>query len=225
MVYYPLVQRLARRSAARLPPGVEVDDLVSAGVIGLIEALERFDASRGVPFEVIARYRIQGAIIDALRASDWVPRAVRRRGKVLDHARNTLQARHGRPPTLEELAEQMETTTEVVHGMVTDASAKAPVSLETPAVVDGEAPGDVVTDGDNPERRVALEQLRRSTTAATAALPPREKLAIDMFYFQDRSLKEIAAVLSVSESRVSQLCAQGVRRLRLLLDPEPPEKA
>lgn len=221
VAYYPLVQRIARRLTARLPPGIEVDDLVSAGVIGLIEALARFDPARGVPFEVSARYRIQGAMLDALRATDWVPRAVRLRGKVLEHARRTLIARLGRAPSPVELAEHLETTVEVVHALLVDADARQPISFETAGSADGDAPCDRATDGEDPERRCVAEQLRRSTFEATSALPPRERLAIDLFYFQDRPLKEIAAILQVTDSRVSQLCRQGIDRLRGLLDPPP----
>lgn len=219
VAYYPLVQRIARRAAARLPPGVEVDDLVSAGVIGLIEALGRYDPSRGVPFEVAARYRVQGAILDALRATDWVPRVVRTRGKAVERARSALTSRLGRPPTAAELAARLETSVETVHGYLADAAAQQPLSFDSHAAGDGVAPIDRVAGPDDPERSTELAQQRRSTAAATQALPERERRAIEMFYFEGQPLKVIAAELGITPSRVTQLCQQGIGRLQRLLDP------
>jgi RNA polymerase sigma factor for flagellar operon FliA len=220
VAYYPMVQRIARRTRARLPAGVDVDELVSVGVVGLIEAVERYDPARGIPFEAYAKHRVQGAILDSLRASDWVPRAVRLRGRALESARRALTDALGRSPTVDELAAKLETTPEIVLSLMKDAAAQQPVALEGNGESDSSAPIDRLSaEGEDPERVYARKQLHRSTAAATAMLPEREKTAIELFYFQERSLKEIGLILGVSESRVSQLCSQGIRRLRELLDP------
>jgi RNA polymerase sigma factor FliA len=219
--YYPLVQRIARRMAARLPSGIDVDELVSPGVIGLIEAVERYDPSRGIAFEPYAKHRIQGAILDALRAMDWVPRAVRQRGTQLEETRRTLTRQLGRPPTAREIADRLGVEVGVVHALIEDAAAQAPVSLDAPSEPGESLPVERVAGGEDPESTFARDEQRHAATMATAGLPERERLAIEMFYFEDRSLKEIAAVLGVTDSRVSQLCAQGIKRLRLVLDPPP----
>jgi RNA polymerase sigma factor for flagellar operon FliA len=218
VAYYPLVQRIARRTWSRLPRGVDQDELVSAGVIGLIEAVERYDPARGIAFDLYAKHRIQGAILDALRATDWVPRAVRIRASGLENARKSLTSELGRAPNVAELADKLETPVEAVHALLVDADAQQPVSLDAPSEPDGPAPVDRLANGDDPEREYVAAEQRRSTAVATSQLPERERIAIERFYFQERSLKEIGAELGVSESRVSQLCSQAIKRLRSMLD-------
>nr|MBA2319549.1 sigma-70 family RNA polymerase sigma factor [Deltaproteobacteria bacterium] len=137
--YYPLVQRIARRMAARLPSGIDTDELVSAGVIGLVEAVERFDPARGIAFEPYAKHRIQGAILDALRALDWVPRTVRQRANTLEEARRSLTRELGRAPVPREVARYLEIPVEDVHRLLEDASAQQPLSLDAP-----EGPGEPI---------------------------------------------------------------------------------
>jgi RNA polymerase sigma factor for flagellar operon FliA len=217
---YPLVQRIARRIRSRLPQGIALDELVSTGVIGLIEAVERYDPARGIPFEAFAKHRIQGAILDSLRASDWISRSARQRVAQVEDARRALAIDLRRPPTAAEVAAQLGTTVAFVLAAADDAGAQGPVSFETPSAEGEVAPIDVAAGGVDPEEDFADHEQRARTAAAREALPERERTAIEMFYFQDRSLKEIGAVLGVSESRVSQLCAQGIRRMRTALQPE-----
>ncbi len=217
---YPLVQRIARRVHARLPQAIALDELVSTGVIGLIEAVERYDPARGIAFEAFAKHRIHGAILDSLRATDWVPRTARRQAAVVEEARRNLTQHLKRPPTQTELALRLETTVERIHTVVSDAAAKAPLSFETPAA-DGEAaPIDSASGVDDPEQALADSEQRDQTLRMREALPERERIAIELFYFNDKSLREIGVVLGVSESRVSQLCSQGIRRMRTALQTE-----
>ncbi|MCA9488351.1 MAG: FliA/WhiG family RNA polymerase sigma factor [Myxococcales bacterium] len=213
--HYPLACAIARRTHARLPKGVDVDDLIGTAVMGLIEAVERYDPARGVCFRSYAKHRIQGAILDSLRAADWVPRAVRRRANALDQARAHLSDRLGRAPTLGEIADHLGTDVESTHALMANADTRPLLSLDAPIDDESGAPlADLVADEGTPEESAQRAELRRVTVSAIERLPEREKVAIVLFYFHELSLKEVGTVLGVSESRACQLNAQGIQRLR-----------
>ncbi|MCB9684808.1 MAG: FliA/WhiG family RNA polymerase sigma factor [Alphaproteobacteria bacterium] len=213
--HYPLACAIARRTHARLPKGVDLDDLIGTAVMGLIEAVERYDPSRGVCFRSYAKHRIQGSILDSLRATDWVPRAVRRRAQALEQARSSLSERLGRAPTLAELAEHLGTDTDGAHAFVANSDTRPLLSLDAPTDDGTGAPlADLVAADGTPEERAERAELRRITLSAIERLPEREKVSIVLFYFHELSLKEVGEVLGVTESRACQLNGQGIVRLR-----------
>lgn len=217
--HYPLARAIARRTHARLPKGVDLDDLVSVAVIGLMEAVARFDPRRGVSFKSFAKHRIQGAILDALRANDWVPRSVRRRVEEVESTAARLREELGRLPSATEIAERLEMDVGSVQS-ARDADMRPILSLDVAVSEDGESTlADAVASPDRPDQLAEESQLRGAMVDAVGRLPERERAAIVLFYFRELSLKEIGAVLGVSESRACQLCGQGAKRLRAALAP------
>jgi RNA polymerase sigma factor for flagellar operon FliA len=218
VAYYPLARAIAKRTHSRLPKGVDLDDLVSTAVMGLIEAVERYDAARGVAFESYAKHRIQGAILDSLRATDWVPRAVRRRAELVESARRTLREELGRVPTVSELAARLDLKVDEIHDLVQNTDTRPLLSLDVPVDEEGGTPlCDLVPDDHTPDLGVEAQQLRHQALTAIEDLPEREKIALVLFYFHELSLKEVGTVLGVSESRACQLNAQAIKRLQARL--------
>ena len=217
--YYPLARTIAKRTHSRLPKGIDLDDLVSTAVIGLIEAVERFDANRGVAFKSYAKHRIQGAILDSLRATDWVPRAVRRRAELVDSANKSLRDSLGRAPTISELSAHLGMSIEETHDLVNNTDTRPLLSLDVPVDDEAGTPlADLVPDNEvMPDRWFEARQLRQRAIDAIDELPERERIAIHLFYFQELSLKEVGSVLGVSESRACQLNTQGIKRLQARL--------
>lgn len=213
---YPLVRSIATRMVRRFPSHIEVDDLINIGTLGLIEALDRYDPSRGVPFRAYAEMRIRGAIVDALRQADWVPRSVRRRAFRLDDARITLKKRLGRDPTLPELAEALEISVDELRNMQKNAQIHQLDSLDKPLSQDGDATlADTVSSEDiDVDDRWILAETTESVHQAMLRLPEREQQVVMMYYLNGQQLAEIGQVLGVSESRVCQLRGQAVRRLQ-----------
>ena len=213
--YYPLACAIAKRTHARLPKGIDLDDLVSTAVMGLIDAADRFDPSRGFAFKSYAKHRIQGAILDSLRANDWVPRAVRRRADRIDHARAALRERLDRAPTSAELAGHLGLDVEEVHSMLRDSDTRPLLSLDAPIDNDTETTlVDLICADETPDRSYEENEARKTAVEAISQLPERERVALVLFYFHELSLKEVGTVLSVSESRACQLCGQAIKRLR-----------
>ena len=217
--HMPLAAAIAARIHRRLPPGVALDDLKSTAVLGLMEAVQRYDATRAVEFRTFAKHRITGAVLDALRASDWVPRSVRGRVDLVERARARLREEFGRPPTRHEVAGFLQVSIEDLEDIVRRSEVRVVLSLDAPLDDEGRATlGDTVA-GDDGDLLCDLEdaELRQATVEAIAALPDRERTAVVLFYVRGLSLKEAGEVMGVSDSRVCQICAQGVRRLRLRL--------
>jgi RNA polymerase sigma factor for flagellar operon FliA len=218
--HYPLARTVARRMHQRLPPGIDLDELVSVAVIGLMEACSRFDPSRGVAFRTFAKSRMHGAIIDALRSGDWVPRSVRRRLGMVDSASARLRDELGREPTTHEVAARLEIGVERVRA-ARDADTRPMVSLDAPADDDdgGALLDHVAADDERADAALERRQVQALAIAALADLPPRERTALELFYLQGVPLKQIGASLGVTESRACQLCRQGARRVRSALEP------
>jgi len=224
--YLPLVRYNGERIWSRLPEGVELDDLISAGVFGLMDAIDSFDLSRGVKFETYCVPRIRGAMLDELRTMDWVPRLVRSKASKLNEATKTLEARLGRPPTEVELAEQLEISVPELEKMIVDANAGNLISLnkkwyETDSYKDV-SEIDILADkkGEDPTRRIQKNDLMR---LVTKGLNRNERLIIILYYYEELTMKEIGATLDLSESRVSQMHSSIVQRLQSQLGRRRPE--
>ena len=218
--YLPLVKYNAERIWARLPEGVELDDLISAGVFGLMDALNAFDVERGVKFETYCVPRIRGAMLDELRGMDWVPRLVRSRASKLDEARKSLEAGLGRPPTPEEMADKLGVDMEEYDKIAADANAVGLVSLnkkwyETDGYKDVREI-DILEDkkGEDPTGRMQKRDLMR---LVTKGLNRNERLIVILYYYEEMTMKEIGLTLNLSESRVSQMHSSIVSRLKGLL--------
>lgn len=224
--YLPLVKYNGERIWSRLPDGVELDDLISAGVFGLIDAINAFDLDRGVKFETYCVPRIRGAMLDELRSMDWVPRLVRSKASKLNAAVKQMETKLGRSPTEVELAEHMEMTVPELEKMIQDANAVGLISLnkkwyETDSYKDVREI-DILEDkkGEDPTKRVQKSDLMR---LVTKGLNRNERLIIILYYYEELTMKEIGATLDLSESRVSQMHSAIVSRLQGQLGRRRPE--
>jgi RNA polymerase sigma factor for flagellar operon FliA len=214
--YAPLVRRMAHHLAAKLPSSVQIDDLVQSGLIGLMDAATRFEASQGNQFETYAVQRIRGAMLDELRQNDWLPRSLRKSLRQIENAINKLEQRHGRAPSEGELAQEMGLPLGDYQTMLQDAKGYQLIHF-----------GDFANDDEddylerhlpdnraNPLERIQDERFRAALVKAIEALPEREKLLMGLYYEQDMNFREIAEIMEVSESRICQLHSQAVARLR-----------
>ena len=225
-IYLPLVKYNGERIWARLPEGVELDDLISAGVFGLMDAIDAFDLSRGVKFETYCVPRIRGAMLDELRTMDWVPRLVRSKASKLNEAMKNLEARLGRQPNENELATELQISVPELEKMILDANAVNLISLnkkwyETDSYKDVREI-DILEDkkGEDPTRRIQKNDLMR---LVTKGLNRNERLIIILYYYEELTMKEIGATLDLSESRVSQMHSSIVQRLQSQLCRRRPE--
>ena len=214
--YAPLVTQVATRMIGRLPDTVELADLVSYGTFGLIDAVEKFEPARGFKFETYAGQRIRGAIIDELRAADWVPRSVRSKARTVEHATRALEQSLLRPVTDEDIADHLGWHTAEVR------TVRAQVALSHVAALDGMVAGgetraiDAVLDGAAPEASQSVEARETSTLLAGAiqSVRDREQEVLRLYYFENLTLAQIGQILGVTESRVSQIHSGAVKKLR-----------
>jgi RNA polymerase sigma factor for flagellar operon FliA len=220
--YAHLVSITAGRLFGPLPSGVERDDLVGAGVVGLVKAVDQFEPSRGIKFETYAITLIRGAILEMLRGDDWVPRLVRDQQKQLKQAYMRLEARLGRPATEEEVAAELGISTEKLDKLLTNIGRASLLSLDDLRIgSDQQRLADVLpSDGPSPLDSVALRERQRALAAAVDRLPDRERTVVSLYYHEGLTFKEIGGALTVSESRAYQLHAQAVTRLRGYLESE-----
>jgi RNA polymerase sigma factor for flagellar operon FliA len=218
--YSPLVRRLAHQMIAKLPANVELDDLIQVGMIGLNDALSRFDAGQGVQFETFATQRIRGAMLDELRGSDWMSRGDRRHQRSIESAVHKLEQKLGRAPQESEIAKEMGLTLTAYQELLGKVRGTQLIYLEDMSGDEG--------DEDYLDRHVAAadasplamlqdRRMREALVEAIKHLPEREQYVMSMYYEHDMNLKEIAAVLKVTESRVCQLHSQSIARLRARL--------
>jgi RNA polymerase sigma factor for flagellar operon FliA len=216
--YIHLVKYVAGRISVNLPPNVELNDLINDGVVGLIDAIEKYDDDRGVKFETYAITRIHGAIIDALRALDWVPRAVRQKARELERAQHELEAELGHQPSDDEVAARMGVPRRELEMLQQKVRGTALLSLEErlPSDRGNDIPLMDSLRGDEAEIGSAVEQVevREALVEAVSSLSHQERTVISLYYFDGQTLKDIKAILGVSESRVSQIHAQAVIHLR-----------
>jgi RNA polymerase sigma factor for flagellar operon FliA len=216
--YQPLVRRLAHHMMAKLPPSVEVDDLIQVGLIGLADALTRYEASQGVQFETFATQRIRGAMLDELRENDWMSRGSRKSQKDIETAMRRVEHRLGHTPKESEIAAEMGISLveyQSLLGKVRGTQLMYLEDLSRHNEDDDTYLDRHVADSDSdPLNMLRDQKLREALVAAIKLLPEREQYIMSMYYEQDMNLKEIAAVLDVTESRICQLHSQSIARLR-----------
>ncbi len=216
--YAPLVKRIAYHLVARLPASVQVDDLIQAGMLGLLDAAGQYDPSQGASFETYAGIRIRGSMIDELRRNDWAPKSVHRKARDLDQAIAAVEARTGRDAEDAEVARELGVELDEYFQMLQETSSSRMLSLDDMSTEDGENGEARFASSDAPPQEAVLdEEFREHLIAAIDKLPEREQMIMSLYYEQEVNLREIGEVLGVSESRVSQLLSQAHGRLRARL--------
>ena len=226
--YSPLVKYVAGRVAAGLPHNVEQADLVSYGIFGLIDAIEKFDIERGFKFETYAISRIKGAILDELRSIDWVPRSVRARGREVERAFSKLESKLLRSPSEAELAEELGYSEEHLQKVLGQLSLTGMAALDELLGDSGDSItlADTIPDqSDGPVAMLEQRELRGQLAAAIERMPEREKVVLSLYYFENFTLAQIGEVLGVTESRVSQIHTKSVLQLRSRLQAAQRETA
>lgn len=211
----PLVKRIAYHLMNRLPPNVQADDLIQAGMIGLIEASRNYDPEQGASFETYAGIRIRGAMLDEIRRSDWTPRSVHRKARMVAEAMRDIEHREGRDARDMEVADALDISLNEYHQILQDASGCRVFSIEEMTAV-GEIQPETIRgcDKSGPFEGFERDAFKRALSKAIAGLPERERLVIAMYYDEELNLREIGQVLGVSESRVCQIHSQATLRLR-----------
>lgn len=209
--YVHLVRLVAGRLGIYLNQYIDIDDLVGYGVLGLIDAVDKFDPTKNVKFETYASLRIRGAILDAIRKLDWVPRTLRKKQKDVDKAYVELEMKLGRPPTEKEVADFLNISVEEYNSLLKEVNVSTLVSID-----DNVYQFEAVSDQNIqlPEQSVENNEMREILAKIIDELPEREKKVIFLYYYEELTLKEISKVLEVSESRISQLHTKAVSRLR-----------
>jgi RNA polymerase sigma factor FliA len=222
--YSPLVKYVAGRVSSGLPPSVEFGDLVSYGVFGLLDAIDKYDPDRGIKFETYAIARIKGAIIDELRADDWVPRSVRFKAREIERAYVALEGELRRIPTDEEVAEKLNISLDEYLNLLGKMSLISLVALDELWTVSGDRPdkislADTVEDVKvkDPSKTFEIEEMKDMIADAINHLPERERIVVSLYYFEGLTMREIGEVLSVTESRVCQMHTKAILRLRARL--------
>jgi RNA polymerase sigma factor FliA len=213
----PLVKKLAHQMKAKLPPSVEVDDLIQAGMIGLLDAVSRYEENHGAQFETYAVQRIRGAMLDELRSSDWLPRSIRQNMRKIEVAMNKLQQKLGRAPLEAEIAKELKLSLEEYQEMLNEGSGHQLVYYEDFHEKDENEhflDRYCIDEQSDPLQALMNTGFREAVIRAIEALPEREKILMGLYYEQEMNLKEIGAVMGVSESRVCQLHSQAIARMR-----------
>ena len=220
--YAPLIKYLAQKISSRLPSNVELDDLISSGVIGLMDAIDKYDHTRDNKFKTYAEFRIRGSILDELRSQDWVPRSVREKGKILERAYKKLEAELGRPAENNEMCKELKCTQEEFYDLLNKSKSISLLNIDDSTSF---------TRGDkklmiglmensknaNPFTLVSHKNLKEKMKEGIASLGEKQRLVLSLYYYEDLNLKEIGQILDVTESRVSQLHTQAIIQLRVKL--------
>jgi len=222
MQYAPLVKNIVGRLAAKLPiDSADKEDLVNVGIMGLMSALEKYDTTRNVQFETYASFRIRGAVLDELRAKDWVPRATRSKDNKLENAMGVLEKKLGRAPTEDEIAQQLNIPLEEYFKLLDEARCISLISTEDlpPDYLERYSREDIVEEisAGNPLNLLVNMEIKDKLKKAVDKLPEKERLVLSLYYFEEMTMKETGRVMSLTESRVCQLHAQAVLRLRSMV--------
>ena len=221
--YAPLIKYIAQKIAARLPANIELDDLMSSGVIGLMDAIEKYDASRDNKFKTYAEFRIRGAILDELRAQDWVPRSVREKAKILERCYAKIEQSKGRHATDEEVCAELGVNQEEFHDLLNQVRSVSLLSYDDISSFSKadkrslHGYSDNGTKSPTPFSEVNVASVKRLISESINDLPEKQRLVLSLYYYADLTLKELGRVLDVTESRVSQLHTQAILRLKAKL--------
>jgi RNA polymerase sigma factor for flagellar operon FliA len=215
----PLIRYIVNRIAVRLPSHIDLEDLHNTGVIGLMDAIDKYDPEKNCKFKTYAEFRIKGAILDQLRSLDWVPRSIRQKSRRLEQAYSEIEQRLGRSATENEVARSLGIDLEEFHYLVNQVKGISMVNLdELRAGSDSDQPtyGDIFEDvkAENPFVLLKSRELRQAVAECIGSLPEKERLVISLYYYEDLNMKEIGNVLGITESRVCQIHTKAVSRLR-----------
>ena len=221
--YSPMIKYVANRIAMRLPPHVEVDDLISVGVLGLMDAISKYDPTRGAKFKTYAEFRVRGASLDELRSMDWVPRSIRQKASNVDAVVQKLRAKLKRNPEDEEVAKEMELSLDQFYDTVNETKSMPVFSLEDLGIAKETGEQQSLLDclagkaDADPQTQVRLSELKGIIATAIDTLPEKERLMVSLYYYEELTMKEIGVVLDITESRVSQIHSKAVYHLRTKL--------
>jgi len=220
----PLIRYIVNRIAVRLPSHIDLDDLHNTGVIGLMDAIEKYDPEKNCKFKTYAEFRIKGAILDQLRSLDWVPRSVRQKSRRLERAYGEVEQRLGRQASEEEVADSLGLQIEKFHELMNQVRGISLVNLEEIRGTnqEGDRTGgfaDIIEDvtSENPFASLKLAEMKRVVADTIGTLPEKERLVIALYYYEDLNMKEIGNILGITESRVCQIHTKSVLRLRAKL--------
>jgi RNA polymerase sigma factor for flagellar operon FliA len=212
--YSPLVKRIAHHLLARMPSNIQVEDLIQAGLMGLLEAARNYDVSKGASFETYAGIRIRGSMIDDVRRGDWAPRSVHRNSRRVSEAMQIVENRLGRDAGDSEIADELDVPIEDYYEMLQDSASSKLFSFEELVSSEDGPDGQIASSTPDPFEGIQKNALREGLAKAIGQLPERERLVLALYYDQDLNLKEIGEVLGVSESRISQIHSQAAMRLK-----------
>ncbi len=218
--FAPLIKYIASRIAIRLPPHIDLNDLINAGVIGLIDAIEKFDASKQIKFKTYAEFRIRGAILDELRSMDWVPRSVRQKARKVEDAYARLEYNLGRPASDDEVAQEMNVDIDTFHRLLSETASVSLLSLDDLGEDDTDLSKRnllefiIQDDKDWPSHKIRYAEVSTMVAKAIQSLPEKERMVISLYYYDELTMKEIGHVLKFTESRVSQIHTKAILRLR-----------
>lgn len=220
--FAPLVKYLAIKIASRLPPNIELDDLISCGVIGLMDAIQKFDPTRDNKFKTYAEFRIRGAMLDELRSQDWVPRSVREKAKLVERAYTKLESELGRIATNDEMCKELNCTQDEFYDLLNKSKSVSLLNIDDVATFnrgDKKLMANMMdsSNANNPFHAVSSKDLRDRIKDGIVVLPEKQRLVLSLYYYEDLNLKEIGQILDVTESRVSQLHTQALIKLRVKL--------
>ena len=221
--YSPMIKYVANRIAMRLPPHIEVDDLISVGVLGLMDAISKYDSSRGAKFKTYAEFRVRGAILDELRALDWVPRSIRQKASAVEKVVRSLEAKLRRLPEDEEVAKEMDLTLDQFYRTIDETKSVPVFSLEDLGIAKESGEQQSLLDclagkvDADPQTQIRLIELKEIIAKAIDTLPEKERLMVSLYYYEELTMKEIGTVLDITESRVSQIHSKAVLHLRTKL--------
>ena len=221
--YAPMVKHIANRLAARLPSNFQLDDLIQAGMIGLLEAMEKYDETRGAKFKTYAEIRVRGAMLDDLRAKDWIPRSVRDKSSKLENAYTELRSDNIDYPTDKQLAQKLGLKPKELPDFLDKSKPIPLLSLDNMGTFSGsDEKLDIFETLSDPEEEDVFEKMlnqeaQETVVKAIEALPEKEKLVLSLYYNEELNLKEVGAILDITESRVSQLRTKAIAMLRSLM--------
>ena len=221
--HLPMIRFVARKISAKLPPHIDYEDLVSNGLIGLVDAIEKYDPKRNNKFKTYAEFRVRGAILDALRSQDWIPRSIRDKAKKIEKAKQVLEQKYSRAPEEKEIAEELNVSLESYHGLVTKTSKVSLISINDIAFFNKNDKNSILKILENENSSLNIinkKSIRRVIAKAIQELPEKQRVVLSLYYYEEYNLRKIGKILNVTESRVSQLHSKAIEKLKLKLSAQ-----